>query len=57
MAEGSYVQIAQNGGVAPVATPFDKRLAEINTRVGHDDAGVRRGEMKARGLPKMEEAN
>jgi Mg-chelatase subunit ChlD len=31
-AEGSYVKIAQDGGVRPVvATPFDKRLAEINT--------------------------
>jgi Mg-chelatase subunit ChlD len=30
-AEGSYVRIAQDGGVAPVVqTPFDKRLAEIN---------------------------
>src|SRR5262249_45285961 len=30
--EGSYVKIAQDGGVQPVvATPFDKRLAEINT--------------------------
>ena len=30
-AEGSYVRIAQDGGVAAaVATPFDKRLAEIN---------------------------
>lgn len=30
-AEGSYVQIAQDGGVAPVvSTPFDKRLGEIN---------------------------
>jgi hypothetical protein len=29
--EGSYVQIAQNGGGTPlVATPFDKRLGEIN---------------------------
>jgi Mg-chelatase subunit ChlD len=30
-AEGSYVQIAQNGGVVvAIATPFDKRLTEIN---------------------------
>jgi Mg-chelatase subunit ChlD len=29
-AEGSYVQIAQDGGAVAVATPFDKRLAEIN---------------------------
>src|SRR6516162_3936978 len=29
-AEGSYIQIEQNGGVVAVATPFDKRLGEIN---------------------------
>src|SRR6266404_2565341 len=30
-AEGSFVQIPQDGGVVPVvSTPFDKRLAEIN---------------------------
>jgi len=33
-AEGSYVQIEQNGGVVPVAaTPFDKDLGEINTEL------------------------
>ncbi len=30
LAEGSYAQIAQTGGVVAVATPFDKELAEIN---------------------------
>jgi hypothetical protein len=35
-AEGSYVQIAQDGGVTPVvATPFDKRLGEINDELAH----------------------
>ena len=29
-AEGRFVQIAQDGGVQTVATPFDGRLAEIN---------------------------
>jgi Mg-chelatase subunit ChlD len=29
-AEGSYVQIAQNGGVVAVATPYDKDLAKLN---------------------------
>lgn len=29
-AEGSFVQIPQDGGVVAIATPFDKRLAEIN---------------------------
>jgi len=33
-AEGSYVQIEQDGGVVPVvATPFDKDLGEINTEL------------------------
>src|SRR5215471_12395950 len=29
-AEGSFVQIAQEGGVVAIATPFDKRLGEIS---------------------------
>jgi hypothetical protein len=29
--EGTYVGIAQEGGVVAIATPFDKRLGEINT--------------------------
>lgn len=32
-AEGSYVQIAQDGGVQVVATPYDKRLGEINAEM------------------------
>jgi Mg-chelatase subunit ChlD len=32
-AEGSYVQIAQDGGVVAVATPYDKDLAKINTEL------------------------
>jgi len=31
--EGSYVQIAQDGGVAAVATPYDRRLSEINSEL------------------------
>lgn len=31
--EGSYVAIAQNGGVVAVATPFDKELAELNGKL------------------------
>src|SRR5262249_16685516 len=30
-AEGRFVQIAQDGGVQTVSTPFDARLAQINT--------------------------
>lgn len=32
-AEGSFVQIQQSGGVVAIATPFDKRLGEINGEV------------------------
>ena len=32
-AEGTYVQIAQEGGAVAIATPFDKRLGEINTEL------------------------
>ncbi|MBY0525513.1 MAG: VWA domain-containing protein [Gemmataceae bacterium] len=32
-AEGKFVQIAQDGGVLAVATPYDKRLAEINSQL------------------------
>src|SRR5262249_33941016 len=36
-AEGSYVQIAQNGGVVAVATPFDKRLSEVNGELAQNN--------------------
>lgn len=29
-AEGSYVQILQSGGTTPIATPFDREIAEVN---------------------------
>jgi Mg-chelatase subunit ChlD len=32
-AEGRYVQIAQDGGVQTVSTPYDARLAEINAQL------------------------
>jgi Mg-chelatase subunit ChlD len=32
-AEGRFVQIAQDGGVQTVSTPYDKRLAEINVKL------------------------
>jgi Mg-chelatase subunit ChlD len=32
-AEGSYVQIAQDGGVVAVATPYDAELGRINTNL------------------------
>src|SRR6266404_9783459 len=34
LAEGSYVQIAQNGGAVPVvSTPYDKELTTLNTEL------------------------
>src|SRR5262249_3757983 len=35
-AEGQFAQIAQDGGVQIVATPFDKRLSEINGELAKD---------------------
>jgi hypothetical protein len=51
-AEGTYVQIAQEGGIVAIATPFDKELGEINAElarntVTYGDARLRRaGEEK-----------
>ncbi len=49
LAEGSYAQIAQTGGVVAVATPFDKELAEINTELAKTTLVYGRREMKERG--------
>jgi Mg-chelatase subunit ChlD len=54
LAEGSYAQIAQTGGVVAVATPFDKDLAEINAELARSTlvfggrAEKSAGEAKAR---------
>src|SRR5205823_9939729 len=49
-AEGSYVQIAQDGGVTPVvATPFDRRLAEINGELARTTLAYGGGESKGEG--------
>ena len=34
LSEGHYVQIAETGGVAIIATPMDAKLAELNAAVG-----------------------
>ncbi len=61
-AEGTYVQIAQEGGVVAVATPFDRRLGEISTELARgtvvfgDARGRRAAEAKkadAMALPGM----
>lgn len=34
LSEGSYVAIAQEGGMVAIATPMDEKLAELNRKVG-----------------------
>jgi hypothetical protein len=55
-AEGSFVAIQQDGGVVAVATPFDKRLGEINDELAKKTLvyGSRRKQADDRG--KAEEA-
>lgn len=48
-AEGSYVQIAQSGGVEVVSTPYDKRLAEINTAMARSTVVYGTGDKRADG--------
>jgi len=56
-AEGSYVKIAQDGGVTPVvSTPFDRRLAEINVELTRSTLVFGTGADKDRGEAKSEEA-
>jgi hypothetical protein len=58
-ASGSYVQIAANGGVVAVATPYDKDLAKINQELARttltygDRARQLRGEAKKDGAAKL----
>ena len=47
LSEGSYVAIAQSGNMAVVSTPMDKKLSELNKRIGgtlipYGDADLRR---------------
>ncbi len=65
-AEGQFVEIAANGGVvATVSTPFDKRLAEINTELARNtltfgnrakQAGDQAKNAAAAGAPAAEQA-
>lgn len=56
---GNYVQIAADGGVVAIATPFDKELAQINTEMArstltYGDKEVRdRGEAKKGAAEKL----
>jgi Mg-chelatase subunit ChlD len=54
-AEGSYVQIAQEGGVVAIATPFDKELAAINGALAVRTVIYGRGEKRAEDARKLEE--
>lgn len=45
-AEGQYVQIAADGGVVAVATPYDKRLSEINTELSKSTLTYGKGEAR-----------
>jgi Mg-chelatase subunit ChlD len=44
--EGAFVAIAQDGGVVAVATPFDKRLAEINGELAGSTVAFGRAEQQ-----------
>ena len=55
--EGSYVNIKQDGGVvATVATPFDKRLGEINTELSRTTLVYGRGDFRREAGEKKNEA-
>ncbi|HWG43425.1 MAG TPA: VWA domain-containing protein [Gemmataceae bacterium] len=56
LAEGSYAQIAQTGGVVAVATPYDKELATINAELARTTLVYGRGEMKKAGEAKLRAA-
>jgi Mg-chelatase subunit ChlD len=57
LAEGSYVQIPQDGGVQPVvSTPFDKRLTEINSELAKSTLVYGDKEKKADGAAKNQAA-
>jgi Mg-chelatase subunit ChlD len=52
-AEGSYGQIAQDGGVASIATPFDHRLAAINREVSDSTLAYGKGGFRAEAESKV----
>jgi Mg-chelatase subunit ChlD len=55
-AEGSYVAIPQDGGVVAVATPFDGRLAEINTELARSTVVYGDKDKRERDLKKADDA-
>jgi Mg-chelatase subunit ChlD len=56
LAEGSYAQIAQSGGVVAVATPYDKELAEINAKLTRTTLVYGRREAKKAANEKLDGA-
>jgi Mg-chelatase subunit ChlD len=56
LAEGSYAQIAQTGGVVAVATPYDKELAEINSEMAKTTVVYGSVRLRAEGKAKAREA-
>lgn len=54
--EGTYVQIAQQGGVVAVATPFDKRLGEINRELARSTVVYGAREKQATDARRLESA-
>lgn len=54
--EGSYVAIAQNGGAVAVATPFDKRLNEINRQLARGTLVFGRGSARDKAEEKKADA-
>lgn len=55
-AEGSYVQIAQDGGVVAVATPYDKDLARLNGELSQTTVVYGDSDARARNLQRKDEA-
>ncbi|MCU1279773.1 MAG: hypothetical protein JWM53_3319, partial [bacterium] len=63
-ASGEYASIDQSGGVMAVATPYDDKLAELNSRLvgtaigyGRDGEGMMGKARAARAMPMMEAAD
>jgi Mg-chelatase subunit ChlD len=57
LAEGSYAQIAQTGGVVAVATPFDGDLKKINDELAASTLVYGKGAMRKAGEAKKADAS
>jgi len=55
-AEGTYVQIAQEGGIVAVSTPYDKDLAELNTELARSTVTYGNARLRQAGEDKKEAA-